>query len=115
MSSSVLESKPVISLPQIGRGFYTLFNAYNLSGYYYRISITSSVDKACIFKIRHYIYAKELNQHQENQLQLLTDDLDSVNHYIVAKVENEVIGFISITSLTSIKYSIDKYFSKSSK
>lgn len=74
----------------------------------------SAQDRQSIYKMRHAIYAKELNQHSVNPNNQLTDDLDISNHYVVAKYHDEVIGFISITSPASKKYSIDKYFDRSS-
>ncbi|HEV8081755.1 MAG TPA: histidinol-phosphate transaminase [Chitinophagaceae bacterium] len=67
-----------------------------------------------IYNIRHAVYAGELNQHLVNSSNQLKDDLDLVNNYIVAKYYNQVIGFISITSPASKKYSVDKYFNRSS-
>ncbi len=79
------------------------------------ILITASQqDRRLIYNIRHTVYASELNQHAVNPGKQLQDDLDLVNHYIVAKYHNQVIGFISITSPASKKYSVDKYFNRSS-
>ena len=77
------------------------------------LSIASVQDKQAIYKIRHNIYARELHQHVINTNQQLSDELDVENNYIVARHENEIIGFVSITSPGSIKYSVDKYFSRS--
>jgi len=77
------------------------------------LTVSSEQDMRVIFKIRHDVYASELKQHPENSKKLLTDDLDLVNHYIVAKHHSHVIGFVSITSPNSGKYSVDKYFSRS--
>ena len=76
-------------------------------------SIASNLDRQEIYKIRHLIYAQELNQHAVNSCQQLTDDLDAENKYIVAKGGNQILGFISITTPNSKKYSVDKYFSRS--
>jgi len=77
------------------------------------LCIASDEDKETIYKIRHNIYAAELNQHSLNSSLQLTDELDVENHYIIAKHQNEIIGFISITTPNSKKYSVDKYFSRS--
>ncbi len=77
------------------------------------LAVSSEQDRQIIFKIRHSIYSSELKQHPENSEELLTDDLDLVNHYIVAKQHGHIIGFVSITSPASKKYSVDKYFSRS--
>lgn len=77
------------------------------------LSVASKVDREAIYKIRHLIYAYELNQHAINPIQRLSDELDEENNYIAAKQGNEIVGFISITSPNSKKYSVDKYFSRS--
>ncbi len=74
----------------------------------------SGQDRQGVYKMRHEIYAAELSQHSLNLNNQLTDDLDSINHYIVAKYPDRVIGFVSITSPASEKYSVDKYFNRSS-
>ncbi len=80
----------------------------------FTLSNASETDKQKIYKIRHHVYANELGQHKANPSCELSDELDSVNHYIVAKQEQNVIGFISITPPSSTKYSVDKYFTRSS-
>lgn len=77
------------------------------------LAIASNQDRQEIYTLRHSIYAQELNQHSTNSLQQLTDSLDSENNYIVAKQDNKIIGFISITSPNAKKYSVEKYFSRS--
>ena len=77
------------------------------------LSAACEQDRESIYKMRHAIYGRELNQHSVNSNNQLTDDLDIINHYIVAKYCNEVIGFVSITSPASKKYSVDKYFDRS--
>lgn len=77
------------------------------------LTIASNLDRQEIYKIRHLIYAQELNQHEANSSQQLSDDLDAENKYIVAKAGNQILGFISITTPNSKKYSVDKYFSRS--
>ena len=75
--------------------------------------VASERDREAIYKIRHNIYAQELNQHTANPTYRLTDELDVENHYIVARYGGQIIGFVSITSPASKKYSVDKYFSRS--
>ncbi|MBI4664034.1 MAG: histidinol-phosphate aminotransferase family protein [Verrucomicrobia bacterium] len=66
-------------------------------------------DRECIYRIRHDVYACELRQHHLNAEGRLTDTLDEHNVYLVAKVQGEVAGFVSITPPTAPSYSIDKY------
>jgi hypothetical protein len=77
------------------------------------LSVATDSERQSIYKIRHNVYAEELNQHLENEFNELKDDLDLSNHYIVAKKLDTIIGFISITSPLSPKYSVDKYFDRS--
>ena len=95
--------------------FFKLFldNPRKMNNQKITFSIASNLDRQEIYKIRHLIYAQELNQHAVNSSQQLTDDLDAENKYIVAKAENQILGFISITTPNSKKYSVDKYFSRS--
>lgn len=79
----------------------------------FTLSIASKSDRAEIYKIRHQVYAKELKQYAQNSLHTLSDDLDVFNHYIVAKNEGNVIGFVSITPPSATSYSVDKYFTRS--
>ena len=80
----------------------------------FTLSVASEWDRKEIYKLRHQIYAKELKQHSPNSSYELSDDLDLVNHYIVAKWKGNVIGFISITPPAASSYSVDKYFKRSS-
>lgn len=77
------------------------------------VSIASESDRHEIYAIRHRVYAQELQQHQTNSSGRLRDNLDAVNHYIVAKRDERIVGFVSITPPASPTYSVDKYFSRS--
>jgi len=79
-----------------------------------RISSASAEDLETIYRLRHEIYARELGQHPVNPEGKLTDSLDGHNHYIVAKQNGQIIGFISITPPSSPRYSVDKYFPRDS-
>ncbi|MGV3529221.1 MAG: aminotransferase class I/II-fold pyridoxal phosphate-dependent enzyme [Flavisolibacter sp.] len=74
------------------------------------ISIATAENRKIIYSIRHDVYARELQQHHKNDEGVLSDELDRWNHYIVARIGNDVAGFISITPPEAGKYSIDKYF-----
>ena len=77
------------------------------------LSVATEEDRQEIYRIRHKIYAEELNQHAANSNYQLADELDFKNHYIVAKYGSQIIGFISVTCPGSKSYSVDKYFSRS--
>jgi len=78
----------------------------------FTICFADSSDRDIIYKLRHKVYADELNQHSPNSDCRLTDSLDKTNIYIVVKFNNKIAGFISITTPQSPSYSIDKYFSR---
>ncbi|MEX1232951.1 MAG: aminotransferase class I/II-fold pyridoxal phosphate-dependent enzyme [Planctomycetaceae bacterium] len=78
-----------------------------------RISFASKGQRNQIYRLRHAIYARELGQHAPNSDERLTDALDRFNEYIVATINSEVIGFVSLTSPGSESFSVDKYFSRS--
>lgn len=80
----------------------------------FTLCVASECDRNEIYKIRYDVYAWELNQHAANPYHELRDDLDMQNLYIVAKRDEKVIDFLSITPPLSKKYSIDKYFARSS-
>lgn len=78
-----------------------------------RISLATEEDREAIYRMRHDVYALELCQHKPNAEEMLTDSLDDFNDYIVAHVEGELAGFVSITPPGFGRYSIDKYASRS--
>ena len=76
----------------------------------FSISLADEHDREIIYKMRHEVYARELGQHAENSQERLTDKLDTINVYIVAKAGTEIAGFVSVTPPTDVGYSIDKNF-----
>lgn len=72
----------------------------------------SARERETIARLRHEVYARELGQHAPNPGQRLADALDDWNVLLVAKIGDEIAGFISITPPGSPAYSIDKYFSR---
>jgi len=73
------------------------------------VALACPGDRELIYAARHEVYARELRQHPENDRCLLCDPLDERNEYIVAKQDDDMLGFISITPPGG-QYSIDKYF-----
>jgi histidinol-phosphate/aromatic aminotransferase/cobyric acid decarboxylase-like protein/GNAT superfamily N-acetyltransferase len=73
----------------------------------------SDDDREWIYRMRHDVYARELGQHQPNGAEMITDDLDSGNVYIVAASGDERIGFVSVTPPWLGRYSFEKYVSRS--
>lgn len=76
------------------------------------ITLADETDRQNIYALRHRVYASELGQHAENAERRLTDPLDAINCYLIAKIADEIVGFVSITPPSGSGYSIDKYFSR---
>jgi histidinol-phosphate/aromatic aminotransferase/cobyric acid decarboxylase-like protein/GNAT superfamily N-acetyltransferase len=76
------------------------------------IALASHQEREAIYRLRHTVYASELRQHTEHHNGMLSDALDAVNMYIVARVSERVVGFVSITPPTAQKFSIEKYLSR---
>ncbi len=75
------------------------------------ISVASDSHREIIYRLRHAVYARELGQHIVNATERIRDELDDFNVYIVATVEGEVAGFVSVTP-PGRRYSIDKYLDR---
>jgi hypothetical protein len=71
------------------------------------LDIANASERESIYQLRHSIYAEEPGQHEVNKTGLLGDSLDLANTYIVAEKNNQVIGFVSITSPGSATFSVD--------
>jgi histidinol-phosphate/aromatic aminotransferase/cobyric acid decarboxylase-like protein/GNAT superfamily N-acetyltransferase len=80
----------------------------------FTLSLATDEDREMIYRLRHDVYACELGQHAVNGNGRLTDALDGLNIYLVAKLGREIAGFISITPPGQAAYSIDKYFARES-
>ncbi|MBI2948707.1 MAG: aminotransferase class I/II-fold pyridoxal phosphate-dependent enzyme [Verrucomicrobia bacterium] len=74
------------------------------------LSLATEKERRIIYQIRHAVYAAELGQHSTNALGQLRDALDDWNQYLMATIDGEIAGFISITPPGRPAYSIDKYF-----
>jgi hypothetical protein len=77
-----------------------------------RISVADDSDRDSIYALRHEVYAEELNQHKTTHDRMLRDTLDTFNTYIVAKIDGQLVGFVSITPPGFGEYSIDKYLAR---
>lgn len=76
-----------------------------------KLAVADNSDRQSIYRLRHEVYARELGQHPPNDLERLTDELDLFNIYLVAKQEDRVVGFISVTPPGG-RFSIDKYLNR---
>src|SRR5687767_6801843 len=79
---------------------------------HFSLGVADHRDRTAIHQLRHNIYAEELAQHPVNPEGRLSDPVDGWNVYLVAKVDEEIAGFISITPPGHPSYSIDKYFDR---
>src|SRR5271170_7889940 len=77
-----------------------------------RISLAYDSDRDSIYALRHEVYAEELHQHPTTHNRMLSDSLDAFNEYIVAKIDGQLVGFVSITPPGFGRYSIDKYLAR---
>jgi len=73
------------------------------------VRLAAQQDREAIYRMRHRVYAEELAQHARRPEARLRDDLDDLNHYIVAARNGDLLGFVAITSPEGRRYSIDKY------
>ncbi len=76
------------------------------------LALATEQEREEIYRTRHAVYARELGQHAVNGAGRLSDSLDAWNLYLVAKVNGEIAGFISVTSPGAASYSIDKYLAR---
>jgi histidinol-phosphate/aromatic aminotransferase/cobyric acid decarboxylase-like protein len=80
----------------------------------FELAPASPEDREIIYRLRHDVYARELDQHAKNPFGRLRDALDDWNVYLVAKVAGEIAGFVSLTPPGAHGYSIDKYLPRNS-
>lgn len=78
----------------------------------FTLALAGETERQAIYRVRHEVYARELGQHRVNASGRLLDPLDDCNVYLVAKVDGEIAGFISVTPPSAPAYSIDKYFKR---
>jgi histidinol-phosphate/aromatic aminotransferase/cobyric acid decarboxylase-like protein/GNAT superfamily N-acetyltransferase len=76
------------------------------------LGTASETDREAIYSARYEVYAQELGQHAATGIGRLSDSLDQQNVYIVARLNGDLAGFISITPPTAKTYSVDKYFNR---
>jgi len=75
----------------------------------FTLAIATPADRRFIYALRHEVYAEELHQHDANETRQLSDALDAINLFIVAKVGGRIIGCVSVTPPGHGRFSIDKY------
>ena len=98
-----------IALPEIARNRTTSLREPPIV-----LAPATARDREQIYRLRHAVYAEELGQHHPNPARSLSDPLDAVNTYLVARMDGELAGFVSITPPSPTGYSIDKYTARES-
>src|SRR4051812_8164290 len=90
----------------------------SITNHAFILSVANEIDRETIYRLRHQIYAQELGQHRVNSEGRLCDRLDQRNIYLVAKLDGQLAGFISLTPPPTNSqpadqnhkhYSVDKY------
>ncbi|HEX4342366.1 MAG TPA: aminotransferase class I/II-fold pyridoxal phosphate-dependent enzyme, partial [Verrucomicrobiae bacterium] len=76
------------------------------------VSVAGEAERQEIYRIRHEVYAHELQQHPANEATRLSDSLDTGNTYLVVTIGGKIAGFVSVTPPGLPAYSIDKYFTR---
>ncbi len=76
------------------------------------VAFATKSDREKIYKLRYEVYSEELKQHSTNNKNIISDALDSFNKYITAKIDNKIVGFISVTPPNNETYSVDKYLDR---
>ncbi|MQY08919.1 histidinol-phosphate aminotransferase family protein [Actinomadura macrotermitis] len=74
-----------------------------------RIRVAGPEDREWIFRTRHEVFARELGQHQVNGQGMLSDAMDERNVYLVAEVDGEHAGFVSVTPPWAGRYALEKH------
>ncbi len=66
-------------------------------------------DRPDIYRLRHEVFAREMQQYPVVAAGALFDEIDQYNHYLVVEREDRVIGFVSVTP-PGHRYSFEKRF-----
>jgi histidinol-phosphate/aromatic aminotransferase/cobyric acid decarboxylase-like protein len=73
---------------------------------------TTARDREDIYRLRHDVYAEELEQYESRPDGVLPDSTDIRGSYIITYVDKTLAGFVGITPPGSPRYSVDKYFTR---
>ncbi len=76
------------------------------------IAQVSKSDQTAVNRIRHDVYASELEQFDLLESGSLPDRPEVISTYIKCECEGELIGFVGITPPSSPQYSIDHYIDR---
>ncbi|MGA2242172.1 MAG: histidinol-phosphate transaminase [Verrucomicrobiota bacterium] len=76
------------------------------------VRVATDEEREAIYRLRHEVYARELDQYALQADGRLTDALDAFNLYLVATDGKDIHGFVSITPPGHGLYSVDKYLKR---
>jgi histidinol-phosphate/aromatic aminotransferase/cobyric acid decarboxylase-like protein/GNAT superfamily N-acetyltransferase len=99
---------PVLSAAPLAEGWAAARKTTPTPAPRITLSVAGDADREAIYRFRHEVYGLELRQHQPNFTASIRDTLDDRNVYLVATVDGQVAGFISLTPPGGA-YSLDKY------
>ncbi len=76
-----------------------------------KLSIAVATDevKLAIYRLRHEVYAVELQQYKTLPDQILPDSPDVQSDYLALWDGCDLVGFVGVTPPTSCRYSVDKH------
>lgn len=76
------------------------------------IAIASAVQREMVYRLRHDVYAAELGQYATRTDGRLPDTDELTSTYIIATDDDNLVGFVGITSPGSARYSVDRYLDR---
>lgn len=79
----------------------------------FTIRVATPADQDVIFRLRHDVYASELEQYPANPEQRLVEPADSANVYVLALAGDELAGFIGLTPPQAPRYFVERYLDAS--
>ncbi|MBN1448711.1 MAG: histidinol-phosphate aminotransferase family protein [Bacteroidetes bacterium] len=75
--------------------------------------MASAAQREMVYRLRHDVYAKELGQYSARSDGTLPDPEEVTSSYIIATVDDDLVGFVGVTPPTSARYSVDRYLDRS--
>lgn len=78
----------------------------------FSLELADASDRGQLARLRHDVYAQELGQHTPSATGRLGDALDPHVFNLVARIDDTIAGFVSITPPSAPSLSLDKYFTR---
>jgi histidinol-phosphate/aromatic aminotransferase/cobyric acid decarboxylase-like protein len=77
-----------------------------------KISLAGAKDMGAVYRLRHEVYAEEIGQYTSTDDGILLDAPDLSCTYVIATLNDELVGMVGITPPESARYSVDKFLSR---